>query len=61
MQNLPFCNMANSAMFNDTFTLTCVKQESMSQAIYRLAGKFTLGIMLCTGGLQIIFLYSEYI
>ena len=39
----PFVNMANSAMFNVTFTLTCVKQESMSQAIYRLAGKFTFG------------------
>ena len=35
--------MANPAMFKVTFTIICVKLESMSQAIYRLAGKFTLG------------------
>ena len=35
--------MANPAMFKVTFTIICVKQESMSQAIYRLAEKFTLG------------------
>ena len=35
--------MANPAMFNVTFTITYVKQESISQAIYRLAGKFTFG------------------
>ena len=59
--------MANPAMFKVTFTIICVKLESMSQAIYRLAGKYLLlGIIVqmencCYYSLQFIFLYIEYI
>ena len=52
--------MANPAMFKVTFTIICVKLESMSQAIYRLAGKFTLGNH-CAGGMLLLLQLTVYI
>ena len=52
--------MANPAMFKVTFTIICVKLESMSQAIYRLAGKFTLGNN-CADGELLLLQFTVYI
>ena len=52
--------MAIPAMFKVTFTIICVKLESMSQAIYRLAGIFTLGNN-CADGELLLLQFTVYI